>query len=145
MRKVVLLSVVFWLIVFLLSSCRTKYIPIESVRERIEYCDRWLSDSAYIHDSVFVFMKGDTVYRDRWHTEYRDRKVYDTCYTSKTDTIRMPYPVDRAVEKSLSWWQKLFINTGKIALLAGLIILIVWSNKKLSWISKIIGFIKRLL
>lgn len=145
MRKVVLLSIAFWLIVFLLSSCRTKYIPIESVRERIEYRDRWLSDSAYIHDSVFVFIKGDTVYRDRWHTEYRDRKVYDTCYVSKTDTIKVPYPVDREVEKSLLWWQHLFINTGKIALLAGLIILLVWSNKKLSWISKIVGLIKKIL
>lgn len=34
------------------------------------------------------------------------------------------------VEKKLSWWQKLFIWTGGIAWIVGIIVLVVWVNRK---------------
>ena len=40
-------------------------------------------DSIYIHDSTIVLVRGDTVYKDRWH----NRVVYKMFGRQKTDTI----------------------------------------------------------
>ena len=40
-------------------------------------------DSIYLHDSVFVRIRADTVYLERWHTSWRDRE------TVRTDTIHV--------------------------------------------------------
>ena len=56
-----------------LTSCRTiKYIDRTTVdsteiavpitNTKIEYRDRFLHDSIYVHDSIFTLIKGDTVY-----------------------------------------------------------------------------------
>jgi len=37
-----------------------------------------------------------------------------TTTTNTVQTIKVPYYVDRPIEKSLSWWQKLFLWTGVI-------------------------------
>ncbi|WP_321331535.1 hypothetical protein [uncultured Bacteroides sp.] len=52
--------------------------------------------------------------------------------------------VTRVVEKKLNWWQKLFIWTGGIAWIVAIIIFLVWTNNKTSWISLLLGFIKKL-
>ena len=38
-------------------------------------------DSIWLHDSVFVRIRADTVYMEKWHTRWRDRE------TIKTDTV----------------------------------------------------------
>ena len=73
-----------------------------------EYRDRWLRDSIHVHDSIFMFMKGDTVFRDRWHIEYRNKLVYDTTYINRTDSICVPYPI----EKQLSRWESIKMELG---------------------------------
>jgi len=40
-------------------------------------------DSIYLHDSVFVRIRADTIYLERWHTRWRDRE------TVRTDTVRV--------------------------------------------------------
>lgn len=92
-----------------ISSCDVvKYIPVESTRTEKEYVDRWNRDSVFVKDSVFVMMKGDTVFRDRTRTEYRDRFSRDTIYVSQRDTIREPYPVEVVKERYMVprslWW-----------------------------------------
>lgn len=61
-------------------------------------------DSVFVHDSISTWIKGDTVFRDRWHTEWRnhntDKLRIDTMI--QTDSVRVPYPV----EKRLSKWQQ---------------------------------------
>ena len=78
-----LLSIGAWLV-----SCNSiKYVPIETVKINTEYRDRWLRDSIHVHDSIFMFMKGDTVFRDRWHVEYRNKLVYDTTYINREEDM----------------------------------------------------------
>lgn len=96
----------------LLFGCKTKYVPVESVRKEIEYRDRWQRDSIHVRDSVIVRGKGDTVFVDRWHTEYKDRLLRDTTYIYRTDSVQVPYPV----EKKLTWWQSVKQETGGIAI-----------------------------
>ena len=40
-------------------------------------------DSIYLHDSVFVHIRADTVYLEKWHTRWRDRE------TVRTDTVQV--------------------------------------------------------
>ena len=40
-------------------------------------------DSIYLHDSIFVRIRADTVYLEKWHTRWRDRE------TVRTDTVQV--------------------------------------------------------
>ena len=97
------------LTLLLLPGCRSiKYVPVETVKTEKEYVDRWNRDSVYIRDSVFVLVKGDTVFKDRYRIVYKDKYSRDTAYISKVDTIQVAYPVEvikekYRVPKSL-WW-----------------------------------------
>jgi hypothetical protein len=111
-----------------LCSCRTKYVPVESVRTEIEYRDRWQRDSIHVHDSTFIYIKGDTVFRDRWHMEYKDRTLRDTTYIERTDSVQVPYPVERKLTK----WQSVKQEIGGIAIgvIVALSFVIVWLMRK---------------
>ncbi len=103
------------LLIFSFSSCtKTIYIPVESVLT--EYKDRMLRDSIYRYDSVFVKLKGDTVFFEKYKYLYRDKLVRDSIF--KTDSIQVPYPV--AIEKEvnrLSSFQSFQVWCGRILLL----------------------------
>lgn len=111
------------LCLLLLQGCRTKliYIPQKSVRT--EYIDRIKTDSVYLHDSVMVKMKNDTVFFEKYRYLYKDRFVRDSVLIS--DSIRIPYPVE--VEKEvnrLSSFQSFQLWCGRILLL----LLIAWAG-----------------
>lgn len=99
-------SLLVLLCVILLSGCKTKYFPIEKTvyRESVKYDTLHTSDSILIHDSISVFLKGDTVYKDKWHKEKELKTVYKTKVDSilKIDSIPAPYPV----EKELTKWEQ---------------------------------------
>ena len=115
-----------------LTGCRSvRYVPVT------EYMDRYVSktdsfiktDSVYLHDSVTVFAKGDTVYISK--TRFKDRLKY--IYHTKTDTVAVhdsiPYPVNVEVEKRQSSIDKVFVLLGKMAgiLLVVFTVLIVYN------------------
>ena len=96
----------------------TKYVPIESVHT--EYRDRVnvQRDSIYLHDSIYVESKGDTIKIERW----RDRIVRDTINVQRTDTIQNIVEV----EKPLTMVQKAKIAIGNIAIVAAFVFLLVY-------------------
>ena len=103
----------------LLSSCSTtKVVEVERVKTDTTYITKWQRDSVWLHDSIRVTERGDTVRIERWHTQWRDRLRVDTVYRATHDTIPAPYPETEYVEKELSWWQKLRLWLGNIVLLA---------------------------
>lgn len=75
-------------------------------------------DSVWLHDSIHVTEKGDTVRIEKWHTKYIEKAVHDTTYIAKRDSVPVPYPVVKEVEKELTWWQKLRIHVGDVMLIA---------------------------
>lgn len=85
-------------------------------------------DSIMMWDSVFVdrYINGDTIKitKEVYKLRYKDRFVTDTLYINKE--IKVPYPV----EKKLTTWQKIKINTGEIFLclfaLSLVVIAILW-------------------
>lgn len=112
-------------------SCRTKYVPVESVRTDSIYINKSQRDSIYLRDSIFVREKGDTVLVEKYKYLYIDKLLRDTAYIERRDSI--PYPVE--VEKELSRWQRQKMNLGGAAILVSFILLIaliivIWIKKK---------------
>lgn len=112
-----------WLVLLVcvvMVGCRT--LP-EPVAVRVERDSIYLSsverDSVFVRDSVTIREKGDTVYRDRWRVEYRERVLRDTAYIARNDTITNVVEVERA----LSWWERTRMAAGDVALL-GLVVLL---------------------
>lgn len=92
-----------------ISGCRSiQYVPVETVR--IEYRDRLKIDSIIKYDSVYFdrYMKGDTAFIIKEKYKYLDKIkiVHDSVF--KTDSI----PVTVIVEKQLSKWEKVKMDTG---------------------------------
>lgn len=116
-----------------LAGCKTvRYVPVETVRTDSVYVDRFMRDSVYLHDSVFVnqYMQGDTVFVDKLVTKYKykDRWRYDTVAVVRADSVRVPYPV----EKDLSWWQQTRLAAFPIltVTIIVLVFIIAWLVKK---------------
>ena len=105
--------------VILLTSCTTtKVVEVERVRTDTTYITKWQRDSVWLHDSIHVTERGDTVRIERWHTKWRDRLRVDTIYRAKTDSIPVPYWKIKEVPAPLSWWQRVRLWMGNVVLLA---------------------------
>ena len=117
-------NLVFLLVTILgLSSCKTtEVVTVEKVKTDTTYITKVQRDSIWQHDSVFVKEKGDSVLIERWHTKYIEKEVHDTTYVAKRDSVPVPYPVTKYVEKQLSWWQKTLMYAGGIF---GLFIIVI--------------------
>lgn len=113
-------------------SCRTQYIPVESVRTEYKTRDSTRYDSIYQRDSIYTLIKGDTVYQYRYKYLYRYLTTNRTDTILKNDSIRVPYPV----EKELNRWEKVKMELGGwafgIIILFTLIIIgqIIFKSKK---------------
>ena len=99
------IGLVIGVILLAFTGCKTKeYIKVPSVRtEYVCRTDTFAKlDSIYMKDSVYVFQKGDTVfhnkvvYRDRYHNIYKVKT--DTII--KTDSVAVPYPIERQLTKN---------------------------------------------
>lgn len=137
MRKIFLIMLIVAGVLW--AGCSRKvYVPVESVRVSTDTVrlTELRVDSVWQHDSVAVFVSGDTVritqYRDSFR--YRDRR--DTVYTARHDTVmqteQVPVEVEKRVEveKKLSLWKRIVLTTGYVALgLLGLLG-IGWGFKK---------------
>lgn len=108
------------ILILIITGCnRTIYVPVESVRS--EFIDKLKSDSIYLHDSVFIRMKGDTIWYEKYRYKYKDRIVADSIFSN--DTIRIPYPVLEIKEVNrLNSFQSFQIWCGRILM----IILLGW-------------------
>ena len=124
-----LCNVIKWLVVWmvilfvlaLLASCRqVEYVTVEKVLTDTTYITKWQRDSIWLHDSIHVKEKGDTVLVEKWHTKYIEKVTHDTTYIATHDTIPDPFPVEtiKEVPAELSWWQRLRLWIGNIGLLA---------------------------
>ena len=99
------IGLVIGIILLAFNGCKAKeYIKVPSViTEYVCRTDTFAKlDSIYMKDSVYVFKKGDTVfhnkmvYRDRYHNIYNVKT--DTII--KTDSVTVPYPIERQLTKN---------------------------------------------
>lgn len=100
-------------------------------------------DSVFRLDSVLVYIKGDTVIKERWHnlttTRWKTTTKTDTIvgdiYTFVTDTVKVKYYVNRyktkEVEKPASTWHKIRLFAGDCVLLFLAIFVVCWIKKRI--------------
>ena len=101
-----------FLALMMLQSCRTKYVNVP------EYHNVYINkhDTLTKHDSIYQrefvdrYVKGDTIYLTKIKIDYRFRNLYKIRYRDslKIDSIRVPYPVERKLNK----WENLKMEVG---------------------------------
>ena len=122
------------LVALLLVGCKTKerVVTVEKVRNDTTYITKHQRDSVWLHDSIHVTEKGDTIRIERWHTKYVEKATHDTLYQATHDTIPQPYPVEKLVERELTWWQQTRMHLGEALLaLAGIAVVVFVVRRKL--------------
>lgn len=111
MKRLLILAVVG----FVLTACKhVEYVVVPEHHTDTLIVTKQQRDSIWLHDSVLVREKGDTLLIEKWHTKYVEKQVHDTCYQSRTDSIPVPYPVTEYVEKQLTRWQQAKMNLGLV-------------------------------
>lgn len=128
--------IVLILCLFLCGCTTTKYVEVEKVRTDTTYIAQHQRDSIWMHDSILVREKGDTVWFEKWHTKYIEKQIHDTLYSATHDTIPVICEVVKEVPAQLSAWQELLIKAGYLAfaaLIACIIYTIIKIKDKISW------------
>lgn len=100
-------------------------------------------DSVYKQDSVLVYIKGDTVIKERWNqlttTKWKtitktDTIVGDT-YVCVTDTIKVKYYVNRyktkVIEKPQTTWHKMRLFIGDCVIVLLMLVAANWAMKRI--------------
>ena len=124
-----LVGMVVLLLLAMLTSCKTRYVTVpEYHKEYINRTDTFLrSDTLYRLDSVVVRMQGDTtvIEKIRWQNRFVNVYKVKTDTIIKTDSIRVPYPVERKLSK----WQQLRLDFGGWAMggtVVAIVFIIIW-------------------
>lgn len=125
-----LLYIIFVMLGICFTSCRSiKYVPVDTVKTEYKTRDSIRFDSIYEHDSIFLFVKGDTVYKEKYRYKYRYLTINKTDTVMLTDSVQIHYPV----EKRLTRWQQMKIElggwaVGVIAILSIVLIIKLFKN-----------------
>lgn len=109
-------------LLFFVSCTKTLYVPVENTK--IEYQDKIIEskDSIYLKDSVIIFIKGDTVFKDRYKTKLVYKERIDTFTYIKVDTISKPVIIEK--EKKIGFVQQTinYISYFALIILIGILI-----------------------
>lgn len=107
----VMLAVAF-IMLMMLQSCRTKYVSVPEYHNVYVNKHDTLTKHDSVYQEVFVdrYVKGDTIYLTKTKVDYRFRNLYKIRYRDsiKIDSIRVPYPVERKLNK----WESLKMEVG---------------------------------
>lgn len=119
--------IIAFLLCLLFSGCTTtQYVPVIEHKTDTLIQTKVEKDSIWLHDSIKVTEKGDTVRIEKWHTKYVEKQVHDTLYQSKTDSIPVPYEVVKEVPRKRTTIDWVLTITGLLAIIA----VIIWVVNK---------------
>ena len=116
MKKTLLLLA----ILSLFAGCKTKTVLVPVKETKIEYRDRLRVDSIYNRDTVQIYGRNDTIFKDV--IKWRERFRLDTVSVVRIDSIPYPVEVIREVNKLTKWqrWRLTILNV-----IGGLIIVYI--------------------
>lgn len=124
-------AIVLLLATFILAACASvRYVPVETVHSDTLIQKMAKLDSIYVRDSIYVYVKGDTVtkYVEKWRYKYRTQ--YDTLYIAKRDTVTVT--VTEIQEKPIKWYNQGFIWVGRLCCIAFILwIIFLYLKRKL--------------
>lgn len=107
--------IIVLLVLMLLAGCTTtKVVTVEKVKTDTTYITKHRRDSVWLHDSISIKEKGDTVRIEKWHTKYVEKQVHDTTYVAKRDSVPYPVEVVKEVQRPLTKTQIAMVVIGFI-------------------------------
>lgn len=122
---------VVWMVIYIVSaclialaftSCKTKYVTVEKVRDVYHNVTDTIRDSIKHVVKVKEYIKGDTVYQDRVEYLYKDRwRTHDSIIIQK-DSIPYPVEVIKEVEKQVTPWYDWMLIGGLLTVVLYLLI-----------------------
>lgn len=117
--------VILFIISFLPVGCSlVRYVPVESVRTDSVFIYRNVTSALTIKDSVYIDKTRDTVRVVIYKYVGERYSKTDTVYINKTDSVAVPYPVERELGK---WEQAKMDYGGKaIGLLAVAVSVVIY-------------------
>ena len=109
------------------SACSTpKPVVLERTLHDTVHINNIRLDSVYMHDSVYFesIVKGDTVYRTKEITRWRDRLSikHDTVYAARENKTEIPVPVER----KLPLWKQFAVPLISIVLMITSTVSLIW-------------------
>ena len=116
----------------LMCSCKSiEYVPVieKEVHHDSIYFTQLQRDSIWLHDSIRVEAKNDTIKIEKWHTKYIEKQVHDTTYVAKVDSVPVPYEVKVEVPAKISKTQKGLMMIGLLSIMAAIVALAFWLKK----------------
>lgn len=126
----------YWLIVIIImyivlvlccTSCSTsKPVVLERTYHDTVHINNLRLDSVYMHDSIYFesIVKGDTIYRTKEITRWRDRVSikHDTIYTVRENKD----DISVHVERKLSLWKQFAVPLISIVLMITSTVSLIW-------------------
>lgn len=124
------LAAFLWMLGVGLSGCsRTVYVPVETVRTDTVLRFSVSSDTTWLRDSIHVEIRevNETVFVTKYkeRIRWRDRIRTDTVHSTRTDSVAVPYPVER----ELTRWEKIRLDFGGAAIVAVLSVVVFFFGK----------------
>ena len=108
--KYLLLGIVTLILSFI-GCTTTKYVEVPVDRVKIEYRDRIHKDTFFTKDSIFLMIKGDTVFKEKYIYRYKVKELRDTIV--KVDTLTQVQVVSNTKEvNKLKTWQIVLMILG---------------------------------
>lgn len=98
------------LMALFLTGCKTRTILVPVKETKVEYRDRLRVDSIYNRDTVQIYGRNDTIFKDviRWRERFR----IDTVSVVRIDSIPYPVEVIQEVNRLTKWqrWRLTMLN-----------------------------------
>ena len=122
----IVIIIMYIIIVLCCSSCSTsKPVVLERTYHDTVHINNIRLDSIFQHDSIYFesIIKGDTVYRTKEITRWRDRVSikHDTVYAVREKSVDIPVPQERTVPL----WIHILKGVYVLAILVSLIYIVV--------------------
>lgn len=109
-----------------LCGCKTKYITETEYKEvPVVMHDTvakniWRIDTTIVKDSVYLAVKGDTIYKERYNTKWRIKMAHDTINNvveKPVEVLRTSIKTETKEVNRIYWWQKVLILLGCASLI----------------------------
>lgn len=122
---VVIMTIWIGIIVFCTSCSSPRPVVLERTYHDTVHINNIRLDSIFQHDSIYFesIIKGDTVYRTKEITRWRDRVSikHDTVYAVREKSVDIPVPQERTVPL----WIHILKGVYVLAILVSLIYIVV--------------------
>lgn len=111
MNKIIEFIKEYWIVAgmvilaaFIMCGCgSTNNVPVihdTIIKSNTEYVNKIFRDTVIVKDSMWIEVKGDTIWIDRWHNKYIVKEIIDTVYSSDTVYQAREIPIEVIKEKN---------------------------------------------